>query len=144
MVSNEERKNFFFQRLLADTESGTTTIMLSGLMDNWESQEAHGLPLFTTFKIRYYINSQINHCLYLYTWCCRKGPVDWRERGGAVARVLLIDGSAAVLSQGCCRSTGARSCCRCRHEIGTPNIIASGNNIIPKAKSQKDWTGSDV
>ena len=40
-----------------------------------------------------------------------------RRQHGAVVRVLSIDGSAVVLSQGCCRSTAARRCC---HEIGTP------------------------
>ena len=35
-----------------------------------------------------------------------------RKHGGAVARMLSIDGSAAVLSQGCCRSTATRRCCR--------------------------------
>ena len=47
---------------------------------------------------------------------------------GAVVRVLSIDESAAVLSQGCCRLTAARQCC---HEIGTPQltmvIIRSAN-----------------
>ena len=51
---------------------------------------------------------------------------------GAVVRVLLIDGSEAVMSQGCCRSTAARRCCRCCHEIGTPlqGRLMSANNVF--------------